>query len=213
MSPRPYRSSLRDAAAAGTRARILEAARQLLASEGGLRDFSVDAVAGQAGVARMTVYYQFKSKRGLLEAVFDDLAARGGLESLARAFTNPDPLLGLDEFVVTFCRFWDTHRPVIRRAGAAAVLDPELEVTLNARNERRRDGLRVLIGRLREDAGAAKLGDLDDEVDVLMALTSFATFDLLATTRRPRQVAALMSQVARAILLAGSATPRGPATG
>ena len=33
---------------------------------------AIDAVARQAGVARMTVYYQFESKKGLLEALLDD---------------------------------------------------------------------------------------------------------------------------------------------
>ena len=77
MSPRPYRLGQRQAATDETRARILAAARELLAASDGLTGFSIEAVARQADVARMTVYYQFGSKPGLLEALFDDLAARG----------------------------------------------------------------------------------------------------------------------------------------
>ena len=78
MSPRPYRLGQRQVAADETRARVLAAARDQLAKE---TSFSIDAVARRADVARMTVYYQFGSKRGLLEALFDLLAARGGCTS------------------------------------------------------------------------------------------------------------------------------------
>src|SRR5262249_35010278 len=71
MSPRPYRLGQRQAAAEQTRARILAAARELLVASAGFSGFSVEAVARQAGVARMTVYYQFGSKPGLLEALYD----------------------------------------------------------------------------------------------------------------------------------------------
>jgi AcrR family transcriptional regulator len=46
----------------------------LYSSREGSAKFSVEAVARQAGVARMTVYYQFGSRRGLLEGICDSLA-------------------------------------------------------------------------------------------------------------------------------------------
>src|SRR5438034_7095657 len=79
MSPRPYRLGQRQVAADETRSRILNAARAQLETE---VSFSIDAVARRADVARMTVYYQFGSRRGLLEALFDDLAVRGGIPQL-----------------------------------------------------------------------------------------------------------------------------------
>ena len=92
MSPRPYRLGQRRLAAEQTRARVIAAARELLMATGGFAGFTIDAVARQAGVARMTIYNQFGSKAGLLEALFDDLAARGGMEQLPSAFSRPDPL-------------------------------------------------------------------------------------------------------------------------
>ena len=86
MSPRPYRLGQRQATTEQTRARIIAAARELLVARKGFSGFSIDAV------ARMTVYYQFGSKIGLLEALSDSLAAHGGLEQLAAAFRCPDPL-------------------------------------------------------------------------------------------------------------------------
>jgi len=58
VSPRPYQSERRQAATNETRARILEAAHSLLSGPGGAT-FTIDAVAEQADVARMTVYHQF----------------------------------------------------------------------------------------------------------------------------------------------------------
>jgi AcrR family transcriptional regulator len=83
MSPRPYRLGQRQAASERTRTRIIIAARELLLSVEGFAGFSIDAVARQADVARMTVYHQFDSKIGLLEALCDSLAIYGRMEQLA----------------------------------------------------------------------------------------------------------------------------------
>ena len=66
--PRPYRMVKRKARTEENRERTLASARTLLLSED-FSEFSMEAVARQAGVIRPTLYYQFKSKAGLLEAV------------------------------------------------------------------------------------------------------------------------------------------------
>jgi AcrR family transcriptional regulator len=201
VSPRPYHSDQRRAAASQTRARIVTAARALLVSEAGLAAFSVDAVAREAGVARMTVYYQFTSRLGLLEALFDDLAERGGMTSLPAVFSNPDPVGALDAFIAAFCRFWDSDRLVIRRLRAAAAVDPELDTALRARDERRRQGLQVLVSRVGGGSDEVSAPEsIAARVDVLWILTGFATFDALAESRRAGEVAALLSSTARAVL-------------
>jgi len=40
-------------------------------------------------VTRLTVYNQFGSRRGLLEAVFDNIARQGGLHEIADAMAMP----------------------------------------------------------------------------------------------------------------------------
>jgi AcrR family transcriptional regulator len=190
--PRPYRLGQRQAAADLTRARILEAARQLLGSPEGVGGFSVDAVARQAGVARMTVYYQFRSKVGLLEAVMDDLAVRGGVVELPLVFSREDPRNALEALVGIFTRFWASDRLVMRRLRASAVLDPELEVALRARDDRRRNALRAVLGRM--DGGRP------EAVELLEALTSFETFDLLVEAHPPDEVAAIVYGAALAVL-------------
>lgn len=180
MSPRPYRMGRRQEAAEQTRASILMAARELLAESGGFSGFTIDAVARQAGVARMTVYYQFGSKVGLLEALSDDLAARGRMDRLAAAFQQADPLTALDDFVATFAHFWSANRLVMRRLRALAALDPDFEHVVRARDERRREGASVLIRRLAERGGHPDMEAVEEVVTILYALTSFETFDTLA---------------------------------
>jgi AcrR family transcriptional regulator len=179
-------------AADETRARVLAAARDQLARE---TSFSIDAVARRADVARMTVYYQFGSKRGLLEALFDLLAARGGLHQLPDAFRQSDPKVALDRLIEIFARFWSSDRVVMRRLRAMAALDPELDQVLRERAEGLRNGLRVIISRLPK--GRAPVAET---VDLLFALTSFESFDLLAgPDRTPEEVGPLVKRAAAAI--------------
>ena len=66
----------------------------------------MDAVAREADVSRLTVYYQFNSKAGLLEALYDYIAKRGDMEELAEVFRQGnDPLQILHEFIDVFARF------------------------------------------------------------------------------------------------------------
>ena len=185
MSPRPYRLGRRRPAAERTRARVLRAARALLTGRAGAEPFSLEAVARRAGVARMTVYHQFGSRRGLLEALFDSFAAGGELPAhLGAAFQRPDPLDSLADVVVAFARFWDAGRPWIRRVRALGVLDPELGDAVEARNARRREVVRVLVERLGQRYGRPALDERAQAEELLYTLTSFETFDMLAGPKR-----------------------------
>ena len=44
----------------------------------------------RADVSRLTIYYQFKSRPGLLEALYDQLASRGNMQRIAEVFHEPD---------------------------------------------------------------------------------------------------------------------------
>src|SRR5713101_2790588 len=201
MSPRPYRLGQRQATTEQTRARIINAARELLAESSGFSGFSIDAVARQADVARMTVYHQFGSKIGLLEALSDSLAAHGGLEHLADAFRRPEPLDALDEYITVFGRFWSADRLVMRRLRALAALDPDFEHVIRTRDEWRRRGVRVIAERLAERHVLSPGEALDKTVDILLTLSSFETFDTLAgPTRSMEEVAPLVYRLARAAL-------------
>jgi len=195
MSPRPYRLGRREASVADTRERILSAARDVL-GEQGFAGFTVDAVADRAGVARMTVYYQFQSKGALLDALLDALAAAGLVERL-ESNGIADPSAALTEFIAAFVGFWASDRIVIRRLRCLAGLDPDAEALVAARDSKRRAALRPLVARLM--AGSRRPAAIDEATDVLQTLTSFETFDSLASrSRSPEDVAAILIRVAHA---------------
>jgi AcrR family transcriptional regulator len=200
--PRPYRLGQRQAATDQTRTRILAAARDLLMSPAGYVRLSVEAVARQADVARMTVYHQFGSKSGLLEGICDTLAVNGGMDELATAFRQPDPLDTLDEYLRIFGRFWEADRLVMRRLRALAALDPDFEHVIRVRDGWRRQGLSVITQRLVEQQALPPEAARHDILDVLFTLSSFETFDTLAgPTRSLEEVAPLVARLAHAALL------------
>jgi AcrR family transcriptional regulator len=184
MSPRAYKLGQRQFATEQTRDRIVTAARDLLADENGLAGFTLDAVARKANVARMTVYYQFDSKRGLLEALFDDLANRGLMPHLRAIFHEPDPKRALNTLIAAFAAFWEADRAVLRRARALAMLDADVAASVRERDEMRRKHLSKIVGRVYEGKGAAAAKALPVAVDVLHMLTSFETFDALRSAER-----------------------------
>lgn len=174
---------------------MITAARDLLTSPEGARAFTVDAVADRAAVARMTVYYQFTSKRGLIDALFDDIAARGLVAPLRAAFDCADSIDALDGFIDAFSALWAAERVVVRRLRALALLDPEIERGVHARDHQRRQGARTIAGRLARTRGPLSMST-DEAADLLYTLTSFEVYDSLAVaTRAPRDVAALVRAV------------------
>jgi len=201
MSPRPYRLGRRQEAADETRTRIITAARELLSASGGVSQFTIDAIAEQAGVARMTVYHKFASKQGLLEALFDALAASGGMRDMPAVFEREDPLEAIDAFIATLGHFWTVHRLVVRRVHGLAAIDPELEPAWRTRQGWRREGLTVLVRRVAKQTGRPRGKAVAEAIDVLFTLTSFPTFDDLAgDTRTPEDVIPIVRRLARAAL-------------
>jgi AcrR family transcriptional regulator len=152
-------------------------------------------------VARMTVFNQFGSKGGLLEALFDDLAARGLVERLRAAFALPEPRDALDALVAAFGGFWNSDRIVIRRVRGLASIDPDFELAVRARDERRREGLRSIVARLAKKHHKPAPPMRDDVIALLHTLTSFETFDNLAgLSRDPNEVVSLVCRLVRAVV-------------
>lgn len=180
------------------RERIVAAARDLLEDDDA-EGFSIDAVARRAGVARMTIYNQFESKAGLLEALFDSLAARGPLGQMADIFKMEDPLVALDAYVALFGRFWTLNRRAHGRLRAAALHDSDLAAALEARHERRRKSVAALLRRLGDQA--RPVVPRADVIGVIYVLLSFDTFNELAgPDRTPEDVVPMMRSLVRAVL-------------
>ena len=198
MKRRSYTSVERQRTVEAGRDRIVAAARELL-DDDEAEGFSIDAVARRAGVARMTVYNQFESKAGLLEALFDSLALRGPLADMADIFRIADPVAALDAYVALFGRFWTLNRRTHRRLRAAAMHDAELAAAIASRNERRRKGVVELIRRLGDRADPVVAGE--EVANVVFVLLSFDTFDAIAgESRTPEDVVPIVAQSVRAVL-------------
>jgi AcrR family transcriptional regulator len=182
MSPRPYRLGKRADTIEETRQRILAATRELLARDG-YGSVSLDEVARAADVARATVYYQFGSKTGLLEAVVWDLQRRAGQSAVTDAVELADPIDALRRAFLMGSRFWAAEHPLVRKLTGLAAVDDEIRrvvadvernrLPLLTRLVERLDG----VGRLSPACSAARA------LDVLWMLSSFEAFDQLFTGR------------------------------
>ena len=130
---RPYNSQRRQQQASATRQLVLEAAQRLFERDGYVAT-TMEAIAGEAGVALKTVYSAFTTKSGLLRAVWD-LLLKGDTDDA----------------------------PVAQRAWYREVLeepDPERQLRLNARNAR---AVKVRIGPMLRVIRSASVVDSDGE--------------------------------------------------
>jgi AcrR family transcriptional regulator len=198
MPPRPYRSAVRAEAAEQTRRRIITAAVAILRAKGA-GGFSLESVAKAAGVTRLTVYNQFGSRSALLEAVFDDRAAKGGLERVPQAMANPDTRAGLRDLVAVFCGFWAFDEGSLGSLHAAVSDHGELEESLRERNERRRKAIAVLAGRL-ADRGDIERQEIQDVTDLVFLLTSFHSYAAVAAGRTTAAACALLQRTVEDVL-------------
>src|ERR1700716_1849283 len=197
MPTRRYVSSVRTAEAAAKRDRVIAAAARSLRENASIATFSLDAVAKAAGVTRLTVYHQFGSRRGLLEAVFDEIARQGGLTEISDAMAMSDPRAALDRLVEIFCAFWNRDAAVGRLHEAMAT-DPEFAQALIGRNERRRKTVNVLVERIAGTTAAPRARR--DGADLIFALTSFAMFAMLRADRSVEEVCALVKSACRSAI-------------
>lgn len=196
MSNRSYFSPSRTAAATEKRATVLAAATDLLRKRS-ISDFSLETVAKAAGVTRLTVYNQFGSRRGLLEAVLDELAERGRLVRLPQALQAEDPRVALEVLIDIFCDFW-AGDPALARLHDAIALDTEFGEALQARNELRRERLKVLINRM--GFAKATAAARREAVDLIFTLTSCAVHRSLSETQSGAAVRRILKASCNAAL-------------
>jgi AcrR family transcriptional regulator len=195
MSPRAYNSARRKQGAEETKDRIVSAARALLAGRN--PQLSLDAVAKHADVSRQTVYNAYGGKAGLLEALCDHLASRGGLQRLGDVFRLEAPAAMLGELVATFGAFWAHDRVATRRLRAFAALDDDLRAVIADRDRRRRLAITEVLRRAGVPAD-------DRLVTLLWTLTGFEAYDTVAGEQGHEDAIAVLR--AAAIRLAGIGT-------
>jgi AcrR family transcriptional regulator len=130
VMPRRYASSVRDAAYAETRGRIVEAAQRLYAGRG-VRATSWQDIANAADVSVVTVYRHFRSLAELIPACtlsfIDSVAPMSQAEALAAFRELSTPLKKLEKLIVEDCACYergeDWFRVVIRERDLIPELD------------------------------------------------------------------------------------------
>src|SRR5258708_4552354 len=187
MASRKYRLGPRRRAEVDrTRSSILAAARQLVSEHG--PDSSMGKVAERAGVSRITIYNQFGSKAGLLEALFAEAGPPpAGTQAVE---SGADPADGLRRRTAQAC--------------AARAANPRLYRQLAGRD--RPDHDHALAERL---AAADRLRpgcSIKEAEDVIGILTSFPVFDRLHKEgrRTPSVVAQILLRMASGLLASGA---------
>ncbi|WP_437739270.1 helix-turn-helix domain-containing protein [Sorangium sp. So ce1504] len=154
------------------RARILEAARRLVARHGAVA-ITVEQIAREAGTGTVTIYRTFGDKDGLLRATFDELTPR---RDAARELADLDAPIeqALARFLATALRFIDEQPGLIR----LVALGDDAEASYF---ERLRDQQTSTFGRLARylDAQAARgrltHGDAIDRAAALLGMVMTAS--------------------------------------
>lgn len=207
MSPRAYRLGKREGVIEETRERIIGAATALF-SEGAIYGVTLDEVAKRAGVSRATVYKQFESKAGLLDAVIAAAVQRLGVERVRKAREHADAAIGVTLYVKEMSAFWGREAQLMRNIYGLAFLDTGARDVVERWDARRRELLMWLVKRL-EDQGRLRLGvSAKQALDVLWMLTSFASFDQMHARSglSGRASAAALSEMATQAVIAPAAT-------
>jgi len=177
-----YHSTLRTAQAELTKARILEAARDLFAVRG-FAGTTVTAVAEAAGVAPETVYASFRHKRALLEGVVDNAIQPGAAshdDAVAEIAALGSPRDRLRDYVRFCCSVLARTSPahhIVRGAADREAFATELRARLLAeRLASQTRHLALLVG------GALASGlTVEAAAERFCALTSPEVYHLLTS--------------------------------
>lgn len=172
---RVYRLGKRRESIDRTRQSILDAATELFSGPAPGR-ISLDDVAVKAAVSRATVYYQFKSRRALLDAIVLAALPISAMAELVIAREQPDARHAARAYVHGMGYLWDACGPVVANVAALAAVDPEARQLSNEYDEQRRQALIGLAGRLGQQGYLREGVRPHEAAEILWWLTSIASF-------------------------------------
>lgn len=167
MTPRAYRSTVRERAAAATRAAVLDAAEVLFADHG-YAHVTIRQIADGAGVAPGTVYATFGTKSalvtGLTERAAGDVSIGDVLAAVAHATTGHEVVRLVVRNTYELVR---RHHRAMMVLFDAATVDQDIAAVLRVTEELQRERLGQVAGRL-ESLGALRPGTtVSDAVRIL----------------------------------------------
>jgi AcrR family transcriptional regulator len=206
---RRYDSSRRRQQAAATRRDILEAAQRLFERQG-YAATTMEAIAGEAGVALKTVYVAFETKSGLLRALWNH-ALRDGREEVPVAeqpwyrevMEEPDPerrlrLTARNSRVVKL-----RIAGVLEVIRTAAPIDPDIGALWRRIETEFHANQRTIVASL-DEQGALRV-DVERAADILWTLNHPSLWQLLVEQRgwTPEQYEQWCADTACSQLLSG----------
>ena len=204
---RPYRSERRKEQARATRAAILRAARSLFV-ERGYEGATMEAIAEAAGVATITVYATFKSKRALLAEMIG--AAVSGDQATVPVYEQEGALaIGrerdqrrqLELFAADIGGIMAKVSPLFEVMDHAAHTQPEIAELRERMLLARREGMRAFVKRLAAH-GSLRV-DEDEASETVWAITSPQLYRLLTRDLgwEPQRWSAWVARTLAAVLL------------
>lgn len=161
----PYRKQQ----ALATRARIVAAAKQLFTTQG-YAATTMEAIAGEAGVAVSTVYAIFRNKRSILGAICETWLEEAQIRPLmGQALAESDVLRRLKLAAKWTRQQWERGADVLPLLQTAAQDDPEVAAMLAAWIEEKSTAMASFVASLE---GTLQPGlDIDRAGDLFDALT------------------------------------------
>ena len=177
---RPYDLRKRKENSDRNRAAAVEAAKGILSRDGFLQ-FSMAAIAKESGLTRQTVHNLFGAKVDVIEALFDDIAYRAGMQNMRAIMQSSDPARMTGEYLRLMVTLWSQDRVLIQRVHGLRAIDPELGAALDRRDQRKKMVIGKILGVLEKDRGSALSRDERQyHQSILYAFTSFEVYEQLA---------------------------------
>ena len=181
-STRGYVQGRRAAAAAETRTRILEAARDLIPQSGSR--LGVDDIARHAGVAVQTIYDHFGSKGGLLIAVVGDVQSSAGLGDAVQAvFRSRDGEAALIRMIAATMTLWHRAWPYIEFFLRSRRIDPVVGREWDGLDTLRHAHLWAICRRLEDEGRIRGRHSAAWATDQAFALTTATVYEELVVRR------------------------------
>lgn len=177
---RPYDLRKRQENSDRNRAAIVEAAKVILKRQGFLQ-FTMAAIARESGLTRQTVHNLFGAKADVLEALFDDMASRAGMQDMRVIMQSSDPAWMTAEYLRLMVRLWSNDRVLIRRIHGLRAIDPELGTALDLRDRRKKAVIAKIMSVLEKRRDAALTSDERQyHQSIFYGFTSFEVYEQLA---------------------------------
>ena len=169
--------------AAATRDRILDAVTGLV-REGGFHEASREAIAARAGVARVTLYRTFGSKRALLEGMAWAFLSDARLDEVDAAHEQPDVRSAVRHVLRANCRMFAHMADAMPLALELARSDADMRSIVDATyHGRRHRAMDALAGRVVREGAAAPGWTERGIADALLVLSSYESFQTLVERR------------------------------